>query len=664
MAKLIALMLLTAAVSLAQFSFHPPTSSPTLDGPVAMVTADFNGDGVADLAISDTGSQVIAIWLGEGGGTFQQSATYQVASTCQVASLFMGDFTGDHKLDLLGICFFESQVLVFPGHGDGTFGAAVPSSLPAAAFAGDIPLLGVAAGISGTVGDLNGDGKLDLALVLVNNLESFPPSPTSIYFLPGNGDGTFGTAAPVPGVNQAVTLTSGDFNGDGKLDLAYLTALPGGTGTVEKFGITDQTYGILLGNGDGTFTAETPQVWPGAIFALSAADLNGDGFLDLYSAGSRQPPQGGFPVSVVTVMLGDGKGNFTQAFSAQDPNDELATSYCLASFSETGEADLLETFSDLSGVKLEVAGTSYGVRQGDGKGGFGSVVPFAGPMTTYSGASVCADFNGDGLTDVAFAGMIVDGIETAFKGLTGAFQSIDTGLALLPPGDLYVALNANAPPARTFGITNGASYAAGPLAADSIASAFWNGPNNVNGIAMNVQDSAGVTRAAQIFFVSSTQINYWIPAGTALGQATVNITGAPNPFSAPLKIVTVAPGIFNLGGVAIGYADTVASNGNQTYTTISSPNASGVYQPTPIDVSGGNVFLLLYGTGIRNHANPVTATIGSMTLPAAYAGAQGSFVGEDQINIALPASLAGAGLLKVTLTADGQTSNAGQIQIK
>lgn len=84
----------------------------------------------------------------------------------------------------------------------------------------------------------------------------------------------------------------------------------------------------------------------------------------------------------------------------------------------------------------------------------------------------------------------------------------------------------------------------------------------------------------------------------------------------------------------------------------------------PINVSGGNVYLLLFGTGIRNHANPVTATIGSATLPAAYAGAQGSFAGEDQINIALPASLAGAGVVSVALTVDGQTSNSVQIQIK
>ena len=126
----------------------------------------------------------------------------------------------------------------------------------------------------------------------------------------------------------------------------------------------------------------------------------------------------------------------------------------------------------------------------------------------------------------------------------------------------------------------------------------------------------------------------------------------------------MAPGIFNVSGLALGYADTVDASGKQTYTNVSTPDTSGAFHLAPIDVSGGNVFLLLFGTGIRNHAGAVTATIGSTTLPTAYAGAQGAFVGEDQINIALPASLAGSGAVHVSLSMDGQTSNSVQIQIK
>jgi uncharacterized protein (TIGR03437 family) len=84
----------------------------------------------------------------------------------------------------------------------------------------------------------------------------------------------------------------------------------------------------------------------------------------------------------------------------------------------------------------------------------------------------------------------------------------------------------------------------------------------------------------------------------------------------------------------------------------------------PIDVSGGQTYLVLYGTGIHNHANAVAATIGSAQVTAAYAGVQGAYLGEDQINIQLPASLQGAGAVDVTLTVDGQTTNSVKVLIQ
>jgi uncharacterized protein (TIGR03437 family) len=667
----IVLAILIPAVGQAQFSFYPPVSSPTQRGPVAMATADFNGDGIPDLVVSDTGSHLFSVSLGHGDGTFRLAGTFPVPSTCQMASLFVGDFTGHHKSDLLGICLLQNQVLVFPGRGDGTFGAPIPSQLPALAFAGNIPVAGVAAGMNATIGDFNRDGKLDLMIVLFTNLTSFPPSATSIYFIPGNGDGTFRTGEAVAGASQAVTVRSGDFNDDGILDLAYLTATPFGPGNPARYTISNQALGILFGNGNGTFRPGPIYPWTGATFALSVADVNGDGFLDLYSVGARPPATGSYqPTSQVTVMLGDGVGNFRPIFSAPDPKGTLATSYCLADFSGTGTLDLLETFVTLSGAQFDladIAGTELGLRHGIGNGGFDPPLTVSGPTGMISTASVCADFNGDGVTDIAYPGMPASAISSAFQATLQGFdtvQGIDQALTELPAGELFVALSEGAAPARTFRIENAASYASGTLAANSIASISWNGPKNLSGIEVNVRDSAGQTRAAQILFISSTQINYLIPAATALGQATVTITGMPNPLSTPLKIAAVAPGIFNAGGLALGYADTVYSSGHQTYASVSSPDASGTLQLAPIDVSSGNVYLLLFGTGIRNHVNPVTATIGSTTLPTTYAGAQGSFPGEDQINIALPASLAGAGVVDLTLSVDGQTSNSVQIQIK
>ena len=653
-------------LAIAQISFQTPLSSGTLGGPVALLTADFNGDGIADVAVSDVGSQVVAISLGKGDGTFQQTATYPIATSCALASLYIADFTGDHKPDLFGFCVFGAQVVVLPGKGDGTFGAAIYSPLPVPAFAGDIPLLGLLPGLTGAVGDFNADGALDLVVAATNDLSPFPPQ-TRAFFLPGKGDGTFGTAVPITQQNQALAFVAGDFNGDGKLDLAYLTAQGMGTFLVSKknFEVVNQTLAIALGNGNGTFQTPVTYPWPGAIATLAAADLNGDGFLDLYSAGVSPAASGhDLIVSSVIVMLGDGKGNFKQGFTANDPMDELPVSFCLADFTGTGGLDLEETFADVAGFTGGPTGvnTLFGLRLGDGKGGFGTLQTFSGPMGIYPFISVCADFNGDGIADLAYSGLPVAGLIAAFAGITSV-QNIEQEMERLPAGTLYISLNSNPAPARTFGNTNAASFASGPLAPNSIATAFWAGPDNVSGIGLNVQDSAGQTRAAQIFFVNSTQINYLIPDGTALGPATVSITGAPNPFSAPLKIVAVAPGVFQAGGFAVGDFDTVDASGNQTLKTLVVADASGTLHPVPIDVTAGEVFLTIFGTGIRNHANPVTAMIGSVTLPTAFAGAQGQFFGEDQINIQLPATLAGSGLVNVTLNVDGQTSNTVQIQI-
>jgi uncharacterized protein (TIGR03437 family) len=97
-----------------------------------------------------------------------------------------------------------------------------------------------------------------------------------------------------------------------------------------------------------------------------------------------------------------------------------------------------------------------------------------------------------------------------------------------------------------------------------------------------------------------------------------------------------------------------------------SVSSTGEITVVPIDVGAGStqVFLVLYGTGIRNHAAAVTATIGSTTVPAAYAGPQNVFVGEDQINIPLPQTMAGAGTVGVRLSLDGQVTNGLQIAIQ
>jgi hypothetical protein len=128
----------------------------------------------------------------------------------------------------------------------------------------------------------------------------------------------------------------------------------------------------------------------------------------------------------------------------------------------------------------------------------------------------------------------------------------------------------------------------------------------------------------------------------------------------------VAPGVFASGGVALG--NVITSVGGNLQYSDTFQVVSGAIVPAPIDVGTGStqVYIALYGTGIRNHVNPVTAVFSTptpRTVTAASAGAATS-VGEDQINILLPQSLKGAGLVNVTLNVDGQSANPVQVLIQ
>ena len=178
-------------------------------------------------------------------------------------------------------------------------------------------------------------------------------------------------------------------------------------------------------------------------------------------------------------------------------------------------------------------------------------------------------------------------------------------------------------------------------------------------------DATGTTRPAQVFYVSSKQINYAIPNGTATGNATITVTGTTSTYTSQAQIVAVAPGVFNASGLAVGSTLTV-HNGKQTPGNLVEPDSSGKLQPVPINVGTGSdqVFLILYGTGIRNHVSAVTATIGGTAATVAFAGAQGTFVDEDQINVQVPQSLKGAGLVNVVLNVDGKSTNPVQILVQ
>jgi FG-GAP-like repeat/Abnormal spindle-like microcephaly-assoc'd, ASPM-SPD-2-Hydin len=247
-------------------TFQPARNYTVGGAPYSVATADFNHDGNLDIAVA-AGSG-ISVLLGNGDGTFQPSTT--VATTAPPSFVGVGDFNADHIADL--IVADSPYVSVLLGNGDGTFQAPINNnSLPTY-----IPTV--------VVGDFNQDGHLDAAALAPNS--GF----TAVGVLLGNGDGSFRYAAGYAIPEGSSSVTTADFRGNGKLDLA----VAGGSGV-----------SVLLGNGDGSFQSAVsyPSQSP---FWVAVADFNGDGKLDLAVADLALP-------AGVSVLLGNGDGTFRPA---------------------------------------------------------------------------------------------------------------------------------------------------------------------------------------------------------------------------------------------------------------------------------------------------------------------------------------------------------------
>jgi uncharacterized protein (TIGR03437 family) len=642
-------------------AFGPASSLPTQKVPLAITTADFNSDGFQDIAIANTAAATVSVFLGAGNGKFSSAVTASLPSTCYAAYLTNGDFTGAASPDLLTVCALGA-IVVLPNTGAGTFGKPLSTSLPGPGWIGNL-LLG---SIHPAIADFNGDGHLDLAV------PTFDISSTTAgwYLLLGKGNGSFQAPAPLPFSSFVpLSLAAGDFNGDGKADLV--------AGVADSSG--NPSFEFAAGNGDGTFQSPTMISVPTTIGSLIlVADVNGDGNLDVVFAGSSlvtnllsliTPSFMG--ESGVTVFLGDGKGGFQMSFNATESS--YMSGAALADVTLDGKLDIIQTMIQGNFGNGSTPTGAIEVRPGNGDGTFQDPIPMGFLAATVPTDLAVADFNGDGRPDIAVSALPAVGLSLGSINLTSDLKALlSSVLAQLPSGDADVLLNLKIYPNDfTFTDTNAASFAAGSLANGSIVSAFGTGlatstasatklplPTTLAGVTIAVKDSSGATIDAPLFYVSSSQINYAIPVATASGAATITITSGASVFTATQQIVPVAPGVFSDNGLAAGFS-VVNVNGVQKNTPLVQNGAL-----VPVDVSGGQTYLELFGTGIRNHTTPVRVNAGGAQITAAYAGAQGVYLGEDQINIQLPASLQGAGKITVLLLVDGETSNSVQVLIQ
>src|SRR6266567_1529762 len=275
--------------------FNPQTEyvAGSKNGPSGIAVGDFNGDGKLDLAVVNFGDWNIYVLLGNGDGTFQAARSVYFASGGGFPwYVVTADFNGDGKLDLAVSNYGGNSLSVLLGNGGGTF---LP---PLVTPVGPNPWYFA-------VGDFNGDGKLDLAVDDYGCPLDCNSSPSNaVTVLLGNGDGTFLPAPSLTVGNGPAGVVVGDFNGDGKPDLAVAN-------------LNDNTLSVLLGNGDGTFQAPHTFADPGMThpYFVAIGDFNRDGKQDLVVTNHL--------FATVSVLLGNGDGTFQAAQDFAVDNDPV-----------------------------------------------------------------------------------------------------------------------------------------------------------------------------------------------------------------------------------------------------------------------------------------------------------------------------------------------------
>ncbi len=356
---------LSPAASALSWSY--PQAAATGENPTAITTGDFNLDGIPDLAVANAGDYTnnytgsLTILLGAGDGTF--NAATSPAMSIAANSLAVGDFNGDGIPDL---------AVVTQGNYTNNYMGSVTILLgkgdgtftaisPSAATGNDLGQL--------VIGDFNGDGIPDLAVL---HIES-----NTITILLGNGDGTFTATATSPESYSPSSLAVGDFNGDGILDLAVTN-------------LYSNSVSILLGKGDGTFTAMTTSQPTGAYpNAVAVGDFNGDGIADLAVTDGDD--------NTVRILIGRGDGTFRWATTLVENNPQFVA---VGDFNGDGIPDL---------VVSNPWGASPTIFLGNGDGAF------KGTSTepAISGPLALGDFNGDGTSDLAATNNMNNTVATA-----------------------------------------------------------------------------------------------------------------------------------------------------------------------------------------------------------------------------------------------------------
>ena len=485
----------TKALGAATLSQTFPTQTPYSagNGTDWVAVGDFNNDGYPDAAVTNENDNTVTIFLGNASGTLVAQAN-PPATSAHPYQIVVGDFNGDGKLDLAVAdrATNPGEVSLLLGNGDGTFqthveyptGGTDPNNL--------------------AVGDFNGDGYLDLAIP--------DPATNTVRVLLGTGTGSAnGTGAfQTPAVSTTLTTTpggfaaAGDFNGDGKLDLAVLNS--------------NNTVSVLLGSGNGQFVQQSPASAVGnGARNIAVGDFNGDGLLDLAVTNVTD--------GTVSVLLNTTNGGVF-SLGTQSPYvvGSVPVGIAVGDFNGDGIADLAVGNHGSSTVSILLGSATQ-------PGHFAA--QFTGPTSASPNAIAVGDFNGDGNSDVITANNGSGTLSLLLNSVTQTAVSATLSNVSIPGPtggshnvDASYPLTAGTPSTTTFAASIPAttSLTTSPIGTTTTLTAPSPGGSSTYGQSVTLTASVTLNALAG-FSTTGDTVTFYIAGTTPLGTAQLNSSG-------------------------------------------------------------------------------------------------------------------------------------------
>ena len=659
-----------------------------------VLAGDFNRDGNLDLAVviagdggAGDGTGTVNILLGNGDGTFQPQQTYVVGN--RPNSIAMADFNGDGILDLAVLNSADDNVTVLLGVGDGTFQleqscttvqalrGVHPEGLQTTCVTATFPVGADAFQIA--TADFNADGRADL---VVTNSEN-----STVSVLLGVGDGTFQNQVTYAVGHDDLGIVIADFNGDGIPDLAVANE-------------EDGTVSVLLGIGNGTFQPQVTYTTGAVPLGISVGDFKGNGNADLAvsniesntvsvffnkgdGTGTFQPqavfPGGGFPLQLVAGDLnGDGLSDLAVVDASQFTGNVFKATILLAAQTETATA---------TGVVIAGTQNVMATYPGDTirAASLSATIP-VGPVATTTSLS-CSP-------NPAFSGQLVTCTATVAPVPTGAdsmdFFSGATSLGIADINSSGVAtFTTSSLPLGPSSITAVFSGSAGFATSTSSAVIVQVNAQTVTTTTLVVAPNPATVGQPVTFTATVTPAPTGTPlgtvnffnGGTVLGSGTVNSSGVATftTSSLPAGVLSLTavfsgnPGFAGSTSAARSVTVNALTVTTTTLTVVPNPATAGqlvtltaTVTPAPTGTPAGLVTfkkgVTVLGTGTLNASGVATFTtsslpVGTYGLTASYPGNAGfaasvSTIQSVTVNAAITTT--------TTLTVSPNPAQAGQ----